>query len=331
MTKIFKLLPLVLIHLGIVLASDDVPYFFYREHPYFNLDQFIRRDQCDAISPLEFKSKKGHFGFRQNSGLFYRDGAVVAEFDFPVLTRNDKVYVSLDGILKTRGYWSIHPSTSELRWQYTKTIKTILIDPGHGGKDFGTYQSGRVAEKDVNLRISKILAELLSKAGYQVRLTRYSDIFLTKSERVMKASLHQSDLFISMHANSSHFTSARGMEAFFLKTIDHNDKVNEWIHTFPEPGIIHKYIQKDFEEHMQLLKNSMATHLKMIPETKYRGNKYGKFYVLRNIFCPSILIEIGFMSNPQEHKLLSSYSHLYRISEKIVDGVNEYASRIAKR
>ena len=95
-------------------------------------------------------------------------------------------------------------------------VKTVVIDPGHGGKDPGAISNSQVHEKSVVLELSLILRDLLVSRGYKVRLTRESDIYLSLRERSRKATMQGADLFISIHANAAFNTGASGVETYYL-------------------------------------------------------------------------------------------------------------------
>ncbi len=96
------------------------------------------------------------------------------------------------------------------------TIKTIVVDPGHGGKDPGAISARGFYEKTVNLRVSKYLKEELEGLGFKVILTRDKDVFVSLAQRANIAKKHNADLFISIHANSNHSRKVSGVEIYYL-------------------------------------------------------------------------------------------------------------------
>ena len=164
-------------------------------------------------------------------------------------------------------------------------FRTILLDPGHGGKDTGTVSPDGVKEKDLNLRMALLLAERLRKDGYTVHLTRSDDRYLTLDERPAMIEKVKADLFISIHHNSAANTKAEGHETFIFRSENSTDA-----------ALAAKSAALAFavEKNLSALSPS-------------RGVKTGKFKVLRLATVPAILVEVGFLSNPDEAAKLVTY------------------------
>ena len=146
---------------------------------------------------------------------------------------------------------------------------TIVIDPGHGGKDPGAVYAG-YKEKDIVLPIALYLGGFLSNMANCI-YTRTADVYVPLRDRVFIANNVKADMFISIHVNASPKHNARGEEI--------------WIY----PGSIKS----------AKLADSIATFIDEIAPGKFRGVKEGKFYVLRKTKMPAVLIEVGFIDNPR--------------------------------
>lgn len=197
-----------------------------------------------------------------------------------------------------------------------KPVGTIMIDPGHGGKDIGG--SGKVMlEKDLNLKFAMELKERLQKIGYKVLMTRLSDSSVALQRRSELCEKYKPDLFISIHGNIAGDKSVNGIETFCLapagvastnggKAISKREKGN-------------RYDTYNFALAYQIQKS-------LIRRTKAedRGVKFSRFYVLKNASCPAVLIETGFLSNRSEEQSLATTWRMQQTAQSIVDGVIGY-------
>jgi N-acetylmuramoyl-L-alanine amidase len=179
-----------------------------------------------------------------------------------------------------------------------RRYRVILIDPGHGGHDAGAVSASGVKEKDLNLQLSLLLAEALRAKGYTVYLTRSDDRYLSLDARPGMIARYKADLFISVHHNSAANTAASGHEVYFLRS--ENDA---------ETALAIDSVQMAFQ-----IEKSLFAHL---PQTAVRGVKCARFKVLRLSSVPSILIEAGFVSNPDEVQILSSRNYQQLFAEAV--------------
>jgi N-acetylmuramoyl-L-alanine amidase len=221
------------------------------------------------------------------------------------------------------------------------SIAAVLVDPGHGGKDSGaeaTHQIGSkklsIAEKDVTLRVSKMLYSLLVKryAGMKVLLTREGDTYPTLDERVDKAngislSENEAIIYVSIHANASFNKKARGFEVWYLSP-DFRRKI------LSDPGdkdpeilpILNTMLEEEFTtESIIIAKNIMDGLSSLVgKESPNRGIKAEEWFVVRNAKMPSVLIELGFVTNPEEALLLSDDDYLMKLAEGIYNGIVDF-------
>jgi len=212
-------------------------------------------------------------------------------------------------------------------------INTIVIDPGHGGKDSGAVGRHGLKEKDVVLDIGKRLRDIIeSKLDCKVIMTRDADVFIELDARPVVARKQNADLFISIHANASRNRRARGVETYLLNLTKDRGimevAARENATTLKNMSDINSILfdlvlDNKRDESLELahkVQHSLVKDLKVID----KGVKQGPFLVLYGASVPSILTEVGFISNPQEEKLLRSAKYRQDIAEAIYNGVKEY-------
>ena len=221
-------------------------------------------------------------------------------------------------------------------------IRTIVIDPGHGGKDPGAIGKRGLREKDITLYVGKRLGKILkAKHGVKVVYTRTRDVFVPLNERTEIANSRKADLFISVHTNASKKRKVRGIETYFLNWTNNREALKV---AARENRISVRKMQKiqnglqmilqdlarnsKREESLRLahsVQNAMVNSLKKdYSKIENLGVKYALFYVLVGAEMPSVLVEISFISNREEEKRLSRNSYKNRIAEAIAMGVNDY-------
>jgi len=220
---------------------------------------------------------------------------------------------------------------------HMRPVRTVVIDPGHGGRDPGATGLGGLREKDVNLRLSLLLAEKLRAEGFEVVLTRRDDRALDLEQRTVIAESSNADLFISIHANASRRRGTQGIETYYL---DENHSGHALDVAARENGVPRSEIGtldrtlaelrvEEVSQDSQRL--AAAVHAELIGglSQKYRGIedlgvKKGPFYVLFLSSIPSILVESGFLTNPHDVKLLRKDEYLDRAAQHIAQGVLRY-------
>ncbi len=222
-------------------------------------------------------------------------------------------------------------------------LNKIVVDAGHGGEDPGAIGPKGTKEKDIVLSISKRLAEILKKHGYDVFLTRSDDTFIPLADRTRFANKVMADLFVSIHCNASISDNARGFEIYFLsdKATDRAAEavanMENSVIALEKPSISGK---RDIEKLLLSMAitefmNESATLCGTIDRQvcnnflnlDSRGVKQANFYVLRGATMPAVLVEIGFISNPKEEKLLNRKKFQKKIAENIFNGIKEYEKR----
>lgn len=176
--------------------------------------------------------------------------------------------------------------------------KTIVVDPGHGGSDPGCVGSSGVLEKDINLEVARRLAFYLTQAGATAILTRDGDYELSDDleERVLAVRKHSADIFVSIHANSIASPRWWGAQAFYHPS----DKEGQRL-----AALIQEELLKGLGE-------------------SYRWIRHEDFYVLRNAGVPAVMVEVGFLSNPREERMLSHSSYQGKVAWCIYAGIVRY-------
>lgn len=224
-------------------------------------------------------------------------------------------------------------------------VKTIVIDPGHGGKDTGApgYYKG-LYEKDIVLSIAKKLArKIRRRIKCKVYLTRTRDIYISLEERTAIANTKNADLFISIHTNASRNKRASGIETYFLNLATDNaaisvaarENATSKKNISDLQSILNDLMQNAKINESSLLARYVHKYLYNHISRRYsrvnnKGVKQAPFYVLLGARMPSILIESSFISNRLESKRLKSRVYQDRICEGITTGIKEYIRRISR-
>ena len=220
----------------------------------------------------------------------------------------------------------------------TKKEMIIVLDPGHGGKDPGALGRKGTREKDIVLKISNHLRDLLEKeANATVFMTRDSDVFIELKDRATFANQHKADLFVSIHINSHPQQSIKGLELYhFGEASDPRalevaarengtplkDNGPAW--QFILADKLHDKKIEDSQEFAWTTKKALVKYLKPFYKVKDHGVKTAPFFVLRMTTMPAILAEIAFISNPTEEKLLKSSTYQQRMAQGIFEGIKTY-------
>ncbi|MEN8752689.1 MAG: N-acetylmuramoyl-L-alanine amidase [Desulfobacterales bacterium] len=231
-------------------------------------------------------------------------------------------------------------STGDIARQLSLGVRRIVIDPGHGGKDYGApgYLKG-VHEKQIALQIAKRLAvKLRNELHCEVLLTRSNDRYLTLEERTAFANTKNADLFISIHTNASRNQRAFGISTYFLNLADDDEskRVAAMENATSTNNIsdlekilfslMHYSKINESSRLAATVQDTLTTHLKRkrYSQIKSKGVKQAPFYVLLGAQMPSILVETSFISNPRECKRLVNPKYQDRLCEGIVLGLKKY-------
>ncbi|AMO35007.1 N-acetylmuramoyl-L-alanine amidase [Lysinibacillus sp. fkY74-1] len=221
---------------------------------------------------------------------------------------NKGEYVQVNSI---SGYWAeityngqtgyVHKSYLKLLNQSAKPLqnRVIILDPGHGGKDPGTVK-GSVSEKSITLKVSTQVKQLLESAGAKVYMTRTGDTYPSLQDRVDFTQANYGEIFVSVHVNSAANSSAQGTETYYA--ISTGDMYQEDI------------------DLATFVNNQIVNNLNM----KNRGVKQEQYYVIRNMVIPSILVELGFLTNTEDHNKMTNDQYVNLFAESIYNGILQY-------
>ncbi len=239
------------------------------------------------------------------------------------------------------------PSTGDvdsLRQALGLKIRTVVIDPGHGGHDPGAVGPKGVKEKDINLKIAKELKKILDKDGKSigidnVYLTRSTDRFIPLEERTAIAKKLDADLFISIHCNASKNRKAVGSESYILSFTNNqgslevaareNATTKKRVSDLDD--ILKQYLLSSKIDESEKFANYVQKSIYSSVSPKYssfknKGVKKAPFIVLIGADIPSILVETSFISNPTEEKRLNNSKYRNRIAQGIFDGIKLYST-----
>ncbi len=216
----------------------------------------------------------------------------------------------------------------------------VALDPGHGGEDEGARGQKGLKEKDVALDLARILRVKLEEAGFEVQLTRETDVLIPVWDRARLANEASADLFISLHLNAYKARAAKGSEVYFL-SLDAGDADAAEIAALENEGaapvvtpdslvasILDDMAQKAFLQDSEKLAIEVQNQLNRLGGIKERGVKQAPFAVLRSAAMPAVLLEALFISNPKEEAKLKDPDFQVKVAEAIRDGIQSYLTAV---
>lgn len=221
------------------------------------------------------------------------------------------------------------------------TVRTIMLDPGHGGHDPGA-RGNALMEKDVNLKFAKLLGGMLKEKGFRVIYTRTKDVFVALEQRTAMANVQKADLFLSIHVNAHRDPSVHGLETYNLNLARNQDAVRV---AARENAVDPKHISD-----LQVILTDLMLHSKRKESTDLahdvqdqavnrmrakwsltdHGVREAPFYVLMGAKMPSVLVELGYLTNKAEASRLRSDTYLHALARGIVDGILAYKHNIER-
>lgn len=294
----------------------------------------------DSLSETGMLEKNGHqISFRKDESIVMLDNVRFELTDAPEL-KNNKIYVSQKFM-----------SDADLMFKENNStmfkVGAILVDAGHGGKDPGALKTYKIngkdvtiQEKDINLKVAKLLGERLKTAypDKQIILTRNKDVFLTLQERTeiannVKVKEDEAVLFISIHVNSSLNKTSSGYEVWYLSpgyrrtVLDKASTDDKSL--FP---ILNSMLEEEYTtESIMIAKFIMDGLQSQIGnESKARGIKAEEWFVVKNSNMPSVLIELGFVSNEKEALLLNNDTYLKKAALGIYNGIAAFITHFER-
>jgi N-acetylmuramoyl-L-alanine amidase len=246
----------------------------------------------------------------------------------------------------------INPGPAQPLPKKSKTVNDVLgssarklviaIDAGHGGKDPGALGPSGMKEKEITLRIAKELASAINKdPGMRAVLIRDEDVFVPLQERYMRARRQQADLFVSVHADAALNNAASGSSVFVLSTKGASSQAARWLADKENAADLVGGVSLDDKDKnlsavlldlsqsatMRMSEDAAGNVLKSLKDlgkTHKHSVEHANFVVLRSPDVPSMLVETGFITNPDEERKLSDPEHRKRLAFAIVQGVREF-------
>jgi N-acetylmuramoyl-L-alanine amidase len=291
----------------------------------------------DPLGSTAVLALNGHLvNLRCGDELVLFDYRKFALLDAPVL-QPDGIYLTKAFVERLDAFFTTLPPPASYR------IGAILIDPGHGGKDPGAIgkveKNGKTVnlnEKDIVLTVAKDVYSRLVRQypDKKILLTRTDDTYPSLEDRVemansVKLGEHEAIIYISIHANSAFNKSSSGFEVWYLTpdyrrtVIDKTDNVDSSI-----LSIQNSMMEEEFTTESILIAKSISDELnsQIGKQSQNRGMKEEAWFVVRNARMPSVLVELGFVSNPAEVKLLANSEYLQRCAAGIYNGLSGFIS-----
>ena len=289
----------------------------------------------DPLTSSGYLEQKGAFlAFAIDQPFIALDWKTIKRVGAPYLD-GARVMLPPDFAREARSYFS--EKNAQKKEKYS--VATILIDPGHGGKDtgaIGEIGGMRLLEKDLTLEVSKRVVELL-KSSYpdrKILITREGDSYPTLDERVAMANSatlknDQAVIYVSIHANASFNKNAKGFEVWYLNPEYRRNVVDAT--TMKEKGtdiapILNAMLEEEFTTESIILARQVYDRLGAAvgSQSPGRGIRPEEWFVVRNAKMPSILIEMGFITNPDEGSLLAGSGYLRKIGDAIYNGIVDF-------
>ena len=208
---------------------------------------------------------------------------------------------------------------SASRGNYDVLNKVVYLDAGHGGYDPGASYFG-ISEKSLTLAIQSRVKAKLEAEGYQVVTTRTSDTYVDLTDRSRAANASESDIFVSIHINASGSSAAQGIETYYYQPYaEYPSRINATYHANPT-----RLSMSD------TLANAIQSSLINATGAQNQGVKRQTFAVLRETTAPAVLLELGFLSNPQEAARLNTSAYQETLANAIVAGIKSYYEKESK-
>ncbi len=219
----------------------------------------------------------------------------------------------------------IDPILRSYAYLSSKTPRTVVLDPGHGGKDSGAVGKRKVYEKKAVLSIANRVKKHLEAKKIKVRLTRTTDTYLTLQQRSDYAAKAGADLFVSIHADGAADPSAHGVETFSMTAAgcDSSNHYGQGGDKTAGKGNRHDAANA-------VLGFSIQSNLVKTSKRSDRGLRRARFAVLKNAPCPAALVECGFLTNPEEEALMIDPNYREAVARGISNGIIGYMTLVKR-
>lgn len=293
----------------------------------------------DTLAGRGLLEKDGHtLSFCIDNPLIMLDNRKLALVS-PPIRKNGDIFVSEDFQKTARELFS------ETKPLPSFDVGAVVIDAGHGGKDPGAMEkhtiNGKeitVREKDITLAVAKELYAMLKKKypSKRIMLTRSTDTYLSLEQRVdiansVRLAEHEAVLYISIHVNAAFDKKASGFEVWYLSpgyrrtVIDGSHNVDRDV--LP---ILNSMMEEEYTTESILLAKFILDALSAEVGAKSRGIKQEEWFVVRNVNMPSVLIEVGFLTNYEEARLLADAAYLRKLASGIYNGTVSFISHFER-
>ena len=209
------------------------------------------------------------------------------------------------------------PSVDATVQQALNPLPTVVLDPGHGGKDDGASGNGLV-EKNLNLDVALRVEKILKPFNFPVLLTRRDDTFIPLEERAAMANRIDNGIFVSIHFNHAKDRVSTGVETFYAPAKVPADDSWTWV------GFFNKQEAAQPLDNGETLAGFIQASLVLRTDAVNRGIKSRELYVVRHTRCPAVLVEGGFINNPLEAQLISNGEYRQRLASAIAEGIMSY-------
>jgi N-acetylmuramoyl-L-alanine amidase len=286
------------------------------------------------------------YKLKGNNRLVLYTGPGYRSFDAFELRNPFRLIIDMQGSRRSEDRPVVEPP----RRRRDAKSKIIVIDPGHGGIETGAIGPTGLEEKDIALDLARRLRRILQNdRKLNVVLTRDEDRLVGLDERTAIANHNQADLFVSIHLNASSRAKARGAETYFLSTKATDDEArtlaalendasgvsDDSVYTVEGERrdldlVLWDLAQNQYLAESSVLAENMQIHLNELTGTRDRGVRQAPFRVLMGATMPSILVEVGFISNPDEEAQLRADTYRTRVAQAMAAAVHDFLSDLER-
>ncbi len=337
-----------------IIVDSSLPLSFEIEKRPSDIMIIIRTKTSFRIQKEPFDSSViRSFGWRRGRDYYILTFNIIPErfsYDYFTLDNPPQLIIDLSPLSEKKEEFLPQPtivpplSGTERPSSSSREIKTVVIDPGHGGLWPGATGKGGTLEKDITLAISlKLAAVIRRNLALRVVLTRDKDVDVSLENRAALANNNKADIFLSIHANSSYQKDARGPETYFLSLEATDEEARKLAYlennpTQPEEGIagdnqdeiqmiLWDMAQTAYLKQSSELAESIQNELNLLLRTRNRGIRQAPFTVLAGVACSAVLVEVAFLSNSREERRLLSEDFQNEVAKAIYDGLVSYLQR----
>lgn len=275
--------------------------------------------------------------------VVFRTGTGYESYEIFELRNPFRLVLDLQGVRRQS------PPTRRSERKATGETKIVVLDPGHGGSEFGAVGPSGLQEKEVTLDLARRLRQELQKDGrISVVLTRDEDRHMDLDERTAISNNNRAELFVSIHLNASRRTTASGAETYFMsadatdddaRTVAALENRASEADAGAAPGkanptglelVLWDLAQNEYLAESSLLAESVQQHFNTLTGTRDRGVRQAPFRVLMGATSPAILVEVGFISNPEEELKFKGLSYRTQVVDSMAAAIHEYLDNLER-